>query len=213
MLVREILVPEPTRRTLRRAQELWRDTPGLRARPRRAVPPSTGLGRREKGLAKSDNARVRRGLIQLGAGGSSCSSKDSALVQWYRARVETGARKTNPSTGSGGRGACAQAAHRVVALGEVDFRKDPARRRRRRRAGRENQRGHDRRDPARHRAAAAGGLIDVVDRSGPVDEPHTRGERQMQGCGARLRPRWRAADNDPPSAGSGATVSRPELWL
>ncbi len=55
----------------------------------------SGSKRREKGLAKSGNARVRRGLIQL-AWRFLLFQKDSALAQWYRARTEgaNGARKT-----------------------------------------------------------------------------------------------------------------------
>ncbi len=58
-------------------------------------PDESGSKRREKGLAKSGNARVRRGLIQL-AWRFLLFQKDSALAQWYRARTEgvNGARKT-----------------------------------------------------------------------------------------------------------------------
>jgi transposase len=58
-------------------------------------PDESGAKRREKGLAKSGNARVRRGLIQL-AWRFLLFQKDSALAQWYRARTEgpTGGRKT-----------------------------------------------------------------------------------------------------------------------
>jgi len=58
-------------------------------------PDESGAKRREKGLAKSGNARVRRGLIQL-AWRFLLFQKDSALAQWYRARTEgpTGRRKT-----------------------------------------------------------------------------------------------------------------------
>ena len=58
-------------------------------------PDESGSKRREKGLAKSGNARVRRGLIQL-AWRFLLFQKDSALAQWYRARTEgaKGARKT-----------------------------------------------------------------------------------------------------------------------
>lgn len=59
------------------------------------APDESGSKRREKGLAKSGNARVRRGLIQL-AWRFLLFQKDSALVRWYRARTEggTGKRKT-----------------------------------------------------------------------------------------------------------------------
>ena len=58
-------------------------------------PDESGSKRREKGLAKAGNARVRRGLIQL-AWRFLLFQKDSALVQWYRARTDgaKGARKT-----------------------------------------------------------------------------------------------------------------------
>src|SRR5450759_423273 len=55
-------------------------------------PDESGSKRREKGLAKSGNARLRRSLIQL-AGRFLRFQKDSALAQWYRARTEI-ARKT-----------------------------------------------------------------------------------------------------------------------
>src|SRR3954470_21323687 len=58
-------------------------------------PDESGSKRREKGLAKSGNARVRRGLIQL-AWRFLMFQKESALAQWYRARTSgaQGARKT-----------------------------------------------------------------------------------------------------------------------
>ncbi len=59
------------------------------------APDESGSKRRQKGLAKAGNARVRRGLIQL-AWRFLRFQKDSALAQWYRARTEgpTAARKT-----------------------------------------------------------------------------------------------------------------------
>ncbi len=59
------------------------------------APDESGAKRREKGLAKSGNARVRRGLIQL-AWRFLLFQKDSALAQWFRSRTEgpSGARKT-----------------------------------------------------------------------------------------------------------------------
>src|SRR3984957_5854720 len=59
------------------------------------APDESGSKRREKGLAKSGNARVRRGLIQL-AWRFLLFQKDSALAQWFRSRTEgvKGARKT-----------------------------------------------------------------------------------------------------------------------
>jgi transposase len=58
-------------------------------------PDESGSKRREKGLAKTGNARVRRGLIQL-AWRFLLFQKESALAQWYRARTEgaKGVRKT-----------------------------------------------------------------------------------------------------------------------
>lgn len=56
-------------------------------------PDESGSRRREKGLAKAGNARVRRGLIQL-AWRFLMFQKDSGLAQWYRARTAQGARKT-----------------------------------------------------------------------------------------------------------------------
>jgi transposase len=58
-------------------------------------PDESGSKRREKGLAKSGNARVRRGLIEL-AWRFLRFQKDSALAQWFRARTagNEGARKT-----------------------------------------------------------------------------------------------------------------------
>src|SRR5258705_865375 len=58
-------------------------------------PDESGVKRREKGLAKAGNARVRRGLIQL-AWRFLRFQKESALGQWYRAMPEgaTGKRTT-----------------------------------------------------------------------------------------------------------------------
>jgi transposase len=56
-------------------------------------PDESGSRRREKGLAKAGNARVRRGLIQL-AWRFLMFQKDSSLAQWYRTRTAQGARKT-----------------------------------------------------------------------------------------------------------------------
>ena len=51
------------------------------------APNESGSRRRERGLAKSGNARVRRGLIQL-AWRFLRFQKDSALAEWYRVRTE-----------------------------------------------------------------------------------------------------------------------------
>jgi transposase len=58
-------------------------------------PDESGRKRREKGLTRSGNARVRRGMIQL-AWRFLMFQKDSALAQWFRARTESarGTRKT-----------------------------------------------------------------------------------------------------------------------
>jgi transposase len=55
-------------------------------------PHESGAKRREKGLAKAGNSRLRRGILQL-AWRFSRFQKDSALAQWYRLRVEGGKRK------------------------------------------------------------------------------------------------------------------------
>ncbi len=52
-------------------------------------PDESGQRRREKGLARAGNARVRRGMIQL-AWRFLIFQKDSALAQWYRARTADG---------------------------------------------------------------------------------------------------------------------------
>ena len=53
------------------------------------APDESGKKRREKGLAKAGNARVRRGMIQL-AWRFLRFQKDSALAQWYRAVTKDG---------------------------------------------------------------------------------------------------------------------------
>jgi transposase len=50
-------------------------------------PDESGRKRREKGLARSGNGRVRRGMIQL-AWRFLLHQKDSALTRWFRARTE-----------------------------------------------------------------------------------------------------------------------------
>ena len=56
------------------------------------APDESGNKRREKGLAKAGNARVRRGMIQL-AWRFLVFQKDSALARWYRARTESAGKK------------------------------------------------------------------------------------------------------------------------
>ena len=86
------------------ADMLVREVLSRNLRDRRAVaryagltgsPDESGSTRREKGLAKAGNARVRRGLIQL-AWRFLMFQKNSALAQWYQSRTEgpNGARKT-----------------------------------------------------------------------------------------------------------------------
>jgi transposase len=60
------------------------------------APDESGAQRREQGLARAGNARVRRGMIQL-AWRFLMFQKESALALWYRARTadsRTGTRKT-----------------------------------------------------------------------------------------------------------------------
>ena len=85
----DMLVHEVLSRNLRDRQAVARYA-GLTGSP-----DESGSKRREKGLAKAGNARVRRGLIQL-AWRFLRFQKDSVLAQWYRTRTEgpTGARKT-----------------------------------------------------------------------------------------------------------------------
>ena len=59
-------------------------------------PDESGRRRREKGLAKVGNARVRHGMVQL-AGRFLLFQKESALARWYRERTADargGTRKT-----------------------------------------------------------------------------------------------------------------------
>jgi transposase len=77
------------------ADMLVREVLSRNLRDRRAVaryagltgaPDESGSKRREKGLARAGNARVRRGMIQL-AWRFLMFQKGSALAQWYRART------------------------------------------------------------------------------------------------------------------------------
>src|SRR5438874_8253844 len=59
-------------------------------------PDESGAQRREQGLARAGNARVRRGMIQL-AWRFLMFQKESALALWYRTRTadsRSGTRKT-----------------------------------------------------------------------------------------------------------------------
>jgi len=55
-------------------------------------PDESGARRREKGLAKAGNARVRRGMIQL-AWRFLTHQKNSTLAQWFEARVVAGKKR------------------------------------------------------------------------------------------------------------------------
>jgi transposase len=77
----DMLVQEVLSRNLRDRRAVARFA-GLTGSPN-----ESGSRRRERGLAKSGNARVRRGLIQL-AWRFLRFQKDSALAQWYRMRTE-----------------------------------------------------------------------------------------------------------------------------
>jgi transposase len=86
----DMLVHEVLARTLRDRRAVARYA-GLTGSP-----DESGSRRREKGLAKAGNARVRRGMIQL-AWRFLLHQKESALAQWYRARTADargGTRKT-----------------------------------------------------------------------------------------------------------------------
>ena len=56
------------------------------------APDESGKRRREKGLARAGNARVRRIMIQL-AWRFLLFQKDCALVQWFRARTQDASRR------------------------------------------------------------------------------------------------------------------------
>jgi len=56
-------------------------------------PDESGARRREQGLARAGNARVRRGMIQL-AWRFLMFQKESALTLWYRARTADSRRST-----------------------------------------------------------------------------------------------------------------------
>jgi transposase len=93
---------------------LWRDLRDERAVARYAgltgSPDESGSRRREKGLAKAGNARVRRGMIQL-AWRFLTHQKDSALAQWYQANVAAGKKAQDHD-----RGARPQTTHRTLAV-------------------------------------------------------------------------------------------------
>ena len=53
------------------------------------APDESGARRREKGLARAGNARVRRSMLQL-AWRFQRFQKESALVKWFQARTADG---------------------------------------------------------------------------------------------------------------------------
>jgi transposase len=68
----------------------WRDRRALaRYAGLTGAPDESGKRRREKGLARAGNARVRRGMIQL-AWRFLMFQKESALARWFRARTADG---------------------------------------------------------------------------------------------------------------------------
>jgi len=81
----DMLVKEVLSRNLRDRRAVARHA-GLTGSP-----DESGKRRREKGLARSGNARVRRGMIQL-AWRFLAFQKDSALAKWFRARTENAPR-------------------------------------------------------------------------------------------------------------------------
>ena len=85
MLVREVLLRDfRDRRAVARYAGLT------------GAPDESGAKRREKGLAKSGNSRVRRGLIQL-AWRFLVFQKSSALAQWYVERT-SGTKRARKTT-------------------------------------------------------------------------------------------------------------------
>ena len=83
----ELLVREALSRPLRDRRAVARYA-GLTG-----APDESGSRRRERGLAKAGNARVRRALIQL-AWRFLRHQPDSALAQWFRQRTQDGRRPT-----------------------------------------------------------------------------------------------------------------------
>jgi transposase len=83
----ELLVREALARPLRDRRAVARYAGATGA------PDESGSKRREQGLAKAGNARVRRALIQL-AWRFLRHQPDSALAQWFRQRTQDGRRTT-----------------------------------------------------------------------------------------------------------------------
>ncbi|HEY1430886.1 MAG TPA: transposase, partial [Stellaceae bacterium] len=86
----ELLVREALSRNLRDRRAVARYSGATGA------PDESGSKRRERGLAKAGNARVRRALLQL-AWRFLRHQPDSALVQWFRQRTQDG-RSTTKKT-------------------------------------------------------------------------------------------------------------------
>jgi transposase len=78
------------------------------------APDESGQRRRERGLARAGNARVRRTMIEL-AWRFRRFQPNSALAQWYRARRRR-RRRSPHSAQAADRRARPQAAHRALAL-------------------------------------------------------------------------------------------------
>jgi transposase len=81
-------------------------------------PDESGSKRREKGLARAGNARVRRGMVQL-AWRWLMFQKDSALAKWFYARTVNGARDTRKKMIVALARKLLIALWRLVTLGEV----------------------------------------------------------------------------------------------
>nr|WP_244424590.1 IS110 family transposase [Methylobacterium nodulans] len=95
------LLARVVRMGLETADLLVREVLSRNLRDRRAVaryagvtgsPDESGAKRRERGLAKAGNARVRRGLMQL-AWRFLRFQSESALAKWYRDRTEAGGKR------------------------------------------------------------------------------------------------------------------------
>ena len=112
------------------ADMLVREALSRNLRDRRAVarlggltgsPDESGSRRREKGLARAGNARLRTGMIQL-AWRMVMFQKDCALVQWF---IGADSRWPPADAKNHDRGACPQIAYRFLAHG--DDRRSPQR--------------------------------------------------------------------------------------
>ena len=104
----DLLVHELLSRTLRDRKAVARYA-GLTGSP-----DESGSKRREKGLSRSGNARVRKIMILAGLAHGLKFQPDSALVQWFKQRTENRKGITQADDCS----ACPQAHHCPVALCE-----------------------------------------------------------------------------------------------